>query len=53
MKIVRRASMAKRRLRPNAEFGLAFYDVTEFAAFLKRHARDWLRKARRKWRNRS
>lgn len=53
MKIVRRASMAKRRLRPNTEFGLAFYDFTEFAAFLKRHAGDWLRKARPKRRSRS
>lgn len=53
MKIVRRAVMAKRRVRPNAEFGFAFYDVTEFAAFLKRHAGDWLRKARPKRRSRS
>jgi len=53
MKIVRRASMAKRRIRRKARFGFAFYDVKEFAAFLKRHAGDWLRKARPKRRSRS
>jgi hypothetical protein len=53
MKISRRASMAKRRIRPKAKFGFAFYDVAEFAAFLKRYAGDWLRKGRPKRRSQS
>jgi hypothetical protein len=42
MKIARMATVKKRRFRPQAKFDFRSYDFSEFAAFLRRSAPEWL-----------
>ena len=52
MKITRFSASKKRSLRPQAKFDFRSCDFSEFAAFLRRNAPEWLDDEERAARNR-